>query len=82
VCVACQCYDRSYLDVCRRYDWSNLEVYLLMLLSVSCGKMTLLVLLHLNDPPNCTLAMATLSCSAYSFYQLMLERRCQSLGKS
>jgi hypothetical protein len=64
--VHCRRYDRSSLDVCRRYDWSRLDVYLPMSLSVSCGKMTSLVSLRLNDPPNDTLAMAILSCSAFS----------------
>jgi hypothetical protein len=66
--VYCQCYDQSSLDVC-----------LLMILLVSCGKMTSLILLHLYDPANETLWQyyhVVPSC----FYLLMLERRCQSLG--
>jgi hypothetical protein len=46
------------------YDQSSLDVYLPMLLLVSFGKMTLLILLHLNDPTNNTLTI--LSCSAFS----------------
>jgi hypothetical protein len=34
---------------------SFLDVYLPMLLLVSCGKMTLLISLRLDDPPNDTL---------------------------
>jgi hypothetical protein len=77
--VCCQHYDRYSLDVCRCYNRSPLDVYLPMSLSVSCGKndFTHFIVSRL---PSERYSMAILSCTAYSFYQLMLERRCQSLG--
>jgi hypothetical protein len=53
--VRYQQYDWSSLDVCQCYNQSSLDVYLPMLLLVSCGKMTSLVSLRLDDPLNDTL---------------------------
>jgi hypothetical protein len=77
--VRCRHYDQSSLDVCQRYNRTRLDIYLPMSLSVSCGKMTSLILLHLNDPSNDSLWQYCRVVPS-RFYQLMLERRCQSLG--
>jgi hypothetical protein len=51
----CACEEKRKSVCCWYYDWSSLDIYLPMILSVSCGKITLLILLHLYEPQNKTL---------------------------
>jgi hypothetical protein len=68
VCVANVMIGLLWMFACWWYYWSPV------------AEMTSLILLHLYDPVNETLWRYYAPCNAYFFYQLMLERRCQSLG--
>jgi hypothetical protein len=57
-----------WMFTCRWYYWP-----------VSCGKNDFSHFVASLWPYNRN-SLAILPCNAYSFYQLMLERRCQSLG--